>query len=188
MNTPYLWFPPEDYPQSILGSCNYQSSPDRVIFIEGKPLTERILTPSFQFTAPLSRVAKLDILPNTIGVPLISQRVASLLTEICPAEFQLIPSQIETRDAPLDGYSILNVLVEISGIDHARSSIHMLAKLNCIISIRRLRYASGAMGAHHLARDREYSPFLWVSDEVVRKFALANFRCYEFKPPEAIHP
>ena len=188
MNPPHLWFPPEDYSQSILGCYNDENAPSSLSFIRAMPILETIGLPSFKFAAQRSRLVRYDVLPNTIGVPLISPRVAALLANICPAEFQLIPCKIHTADAPIEDYSLLNVLVEISGIDHAHSSLLMFPKDNCIISVKRLRYATGAMGRHHLAREREYHPFLWVSDEVVQKFALAKFKGYEFRPPEAIHP
>jgi hypothetical protein len=187
MNTPYLWFSPEDYSQKILGSYDHESCPNSSTYIQGKPIKGDARVPSFTFPVSRSRLVNYDVLPNTIGVPLISPRVASLLTEICPNDFQLIPARIQAHDVPIDDYSLLNVLVEISGMDHAQSSFILVPGTKFIMSIERLRYASGAIGDHHLARERDYSPFLWVSDHIVQRFARAKFKGYAFKPPEAIH-
>jgi len=187
MNTPRLWFPPEDYPQSVLGCYDYDKSPDRFIFTEGKPIDRLAAFPILRFTASRSRLITYDVLPNNSGIPLVSPQVASLLKALCPKDIQLIPAQIEAGDFAIHDYSLLNVLTKISGMDHSLSSFVLVPGTHCITSIERLRYADGAMGNHDLAREREYSPFLWVSDRIAKKFAHANFKGYVFKPPEAIH-
>jgi hypothetical protein len=127
-------------------------------------------------------------MPNNINVPLISQRVSSLLAALCPDEFQLIPAVIQTLDAPITGYCLLNVLAEISGMDHARLRFILIPGLQDIMQVERLHYAAGAIGKHHLAREREYQPFLWASDNLVQRFAQEKIKGCVFEPPESIHP
>ena len=54
------------------------------------------------------------------GVPLISQRLAGLLSEVARDDVQLIPAQI---DAPGNWY-VANVLPRVDAINHERSIIH----------------------------------------------------------------
>ena len=188
MKTPHLWFNPREVSERLVGSYNDEVSPDRFLFIDARPVSLGASPPSFNFVVPRSKLLKIDVLPNNISVPLISPRVASLLTEICPNDFQLVPARIYTRDLPIDDYFLLNVTAEISGMDHTRSSFKLLPGLQEIMKVEKLQYVAGSMGNHHLAREREYEPFLWASDAIVQKFAHAKFKGYRFEPPEAIHP
>jgi len=188
MNAPHLWFNPREVPEKFLGSCNDAISPDRFLFIDAKRVTLGASFPSFNFSAPRSKLLRLDVMPNNIRVPLISPRAASLLAEICPNDFQLVPASVQTRDGSIDDYFLLNVIAEISGMDHAKSSFKRLPGLPAIMKVERLRYVTGATGDHHLAREREYEPFLWASEKVVQTFAREKIKGCAFEPPEAIHP
>lgn len=175
-------------PEKLLGEYREDISPDRFLFIRAKPVEFGAPHPSFTFAAPRSRLLKLDVLPNNIRVPLISPRVASLLMELCPHDFQLLPARIKTPDASIDDYFLLNVTTEISGIDHENSILILFRGYREIMKVERLRYAAGSMGSHHLARETEYMPYLWASDVVVRAFEKEKFKGCKFQPPEYIHP
>jgi hypothetical protein len=158
------------------------------MFISGQPISVEGVGPCFAVAAPRVRLVNYDVLPNARHVPLVSPRVAHILAEICPNDIQLVPAHIRTRDVPIDDYFLLHVAAKISGIDHSRSTYSMIPGTQSIMSFERLRYAPGAMGSHHLARESEYLPFLWVSDNIVQKFTRENIKACEFAAPESIHP
>jgi hypothetical protein len=188
MNTPSLWFHPRNFPNRLMGSYDFTASPDRFIFLDGKPLEQSDARPTFHFSAQRWRLLKFGVLPNEVQVPLVSPRAASILAEFCPNDFQLFPTTIHTRDAPIDDYYLLNVVVGIYGIDHARSRSVLFPDSRGIMKLEQLRYVPGAIGDHDLAREREYEPYLWVSDNLVKIFTQEKIRGCVFEPPESIHP
>jgi hypothetical protein len=188
MKTPHLWFTPSNFPSRLLGSYDHENSPDYLSLMQATPIEETHPTPLFKFTAPQRRLAKFDVLPNSIMVPLISSKVASLLAQICPHDIQLIPARIKTSDVSIDDHFLLNVVTAISGIDHARSSVEVIRGTKHMVKVNCLRYFPRAVRDHHLARESEYCTFLWASDEVVRRFAREKIKGCAFEPPEAIHP
>jgi hypothetical protein len=188
MNTPSLWFDPHNFPTRLVGAYDYAVSPDGFLFIDGKPLEKSDARPTFHFPAQRWRVLKFDVLPNEIQVPLISPKVATLLAKVCPNDFQLFPTTIDTRDASIDDYYLLNVVVGIYGIDHTRSRSVLFPDSRGIMKLEQLRYVPGAIGDHDLAREREYEPYLWVSDNLVKIFTLEKIKGCVFEPPESIHP
>jgi len=188
MNTPRLWFTPENFPEELTPSYDHANSPNYISFIQGKALEGVTTIPCFKVAAPRSRLAKYDVFPNSIQIPLISPRVVSLLAEICPHDVQLFPAVIHTRDLPITDYSLLNVVAEVSGMDRDHSKFTMIPGFDEIMKVNKLRYLLGSMGKRHIAREREYHPFLWVSDAVVQRFAQEKIKGCAFEPPEAIRP
>jgi len=188
MSTPRLWFVPNSFPERLTPDYDSEEPFERVMFIDGRPIEEPLVVPSFSVAAPRSQLMSYDVLPNAIDVPLVSSRVASIHGQICPNDIQLLPAYIHTKDDPITNYFLLNVTANIFGIDHSQSDVSMVPGTQCIMSVNRLRYAPEAMGDHHLAREREYPPFLWVSASVMRKFAEDRIRACEFALPESIHP
>jgi len=188
MKTPHLWFEPINFPERLMGSYDHDNSPDFLSFIQGKRIAATTPPPFIKFTAPRRRLAPFGVLPNSIDIPLLSPRAASMLNEFCPNDIQLIPAKIETSEGPLDDYFLLNVLSMISGIDHAHSVVKVIPGTNHIVNVNRLRYSPGAMLDHHLAREHECHTYLWVSDELAQRFAQEKIKGCVFEPPEAIHP
>ena len=84
MNTPYLWFEPKDFSSRLMGDYDHDTSPDFLSYIQAKPVPAADAEPVFTFNAPRARLLRLDVLTNSILVPLISPRVASLLETLLP--------------------------------------------------------------------------------------------------------
>ncbi len=66
-------------------------------------------------------------------VPLINERVQSILEEIAPNEVQFFPAKVICSDGELEGYSFLNVAVEIIGIDHEKSDYDNIATIDLLL-------------------------------------------------------
>jgi hypothetical protein len=182
----YLWRIPDEYPSKLIGEYDRSSSPDRFLFLQGAALGQINGIPAFRFKSSRADLLPFDVLPNNATVPLISVRAASLLRKLCPADFQLLSAKVTTDDADLDGYAILNAVVKISAMDHAQSGFNFIPGTKQIMKVNRLRSRSGAMGVHHLARESDYPPYLWASDEVKAIFEDANIKGCAFLVPEAI--
>jgi len=184
----YLWRIPEEYPSNLIGEYDRTSSPDRFLFLQGAALRQIMGVPTFRFRSSQAELLPFDVLPNDATVPLISVRAASLLRNLCPADFQLLPAKIAADDGEFDGYSILNVVVKISAIDHAQSSFNFIPGTKQIMKVNRLRCRSDVIGTHHLARESDYPPYLWASEKVKTTFSDSRIKGCAFCDPEEMRP
>lgn len=115
----YLWNPSDNILNKEIGEYDTDCSPDRFLLKAGRKLEpeEFSAVPVVNFEIPKARALKFDCLDNNAMVPLINERVQDILEEIAPNEVQFFPARIICVDGELEGYSFLNVTVEIEGID-----------------------------------------------------------------------
>ncbi len=131
-------------------------------------------------------------------VPLINERVQSILEEIAPNEVQFFPAKVICSDGELEGYSFLNVAVEIIGIDHEKSDYDNIATIDpatgkrivtdAIAGFSYLTYKPGCMGKHPLARDKEYHSNLLVSEKLKIIFDKEKITGVWLVRPEEFYP
>jgi len=75
----------------------------------------------------------------------------------------------------------------VSGICHQESDYAMITGTSAIRSFRRLAYRSDALQNHHIAREKEYEPFLLVSETVKELFEKNKIKAVDFvKPSDAV--
>jgi hypothetical protein len=165
----YLWDIPNEYPEKLIGEYDRENSPDRFLFKKGELLPEDIGRPTFKFDADIAELKKLDDLSNNAMVPVISDRLASILIEVASKDIQLIDIVIKAKDGELEGYKLLNIINKVIGIDKSQSKFTFVPGTDQIMSFRYLKYKDGCLGEHALARDEEYSSNLIVSQALVEK-------------------
>lgn len=177
-NMIYLWEFPESVLNKEIGEYDRGCSPDRFLLKTGRRLDSKEFSPIpiVDFEVPKKRLLKFDCLANNAMIPLVNERVRGILEKIAPHEVQFFPAIARCADGELEGYSFLNVTVEIVGIDHEKSiyshlqTIDPVTKkkivLDVITSFTYLTYQSGCMGEHPLARDKEYHGNLLISEKL----------------------
>lgn len=181
----YLWKSPDSILNKEIGEYDTDRSPDRFLLIESRMLSseEFSAVPVVNFEIPKARALKFDCLVNNTRVPLINERVQEILEEIAPNEVQFFPARVICVDGELEGYSFLNVTVEIEGIDKEKT---IWTKSMC--GFHYLTYKKGCMGAHPLARDKEYHSNLLVSEKLKIIFDKEKIKGVWLVPPEEYYP
>ena len=119
----YLWQVPEGTLNKDIGEYDRTCSPDRFLLREGRKLDLKEFSPMpvVYFETPQNRVLKFDCLDNNARIPLVNQKIIDILEDVAPREVQFFPARVICSDGELEGYSFLNVTVEIVGIDKEKS-------------------------------------------------------------------
>lgn len=187
---PYLFRNPDDYPDELDGVYDEETSPDYFHLRStayGSPSEQN---PVVRYSALQVRLRQFDVLPNTIGIPLVSPRVLEVLMRFCPNDLQGVKASINTRDGIVDGFSFLKVLTEVHAIDMEKSAYVLIRGTSHPRKFNRLVLKRDALGDHHFARDPNYGSYVFVSDEVKTLFDSAGWKSYDnpFKRPEEVHP
>jgi hypothetical protein len=184
----YLWETSDEFGDEMVGEYLVEKSPDRFLFRQGKPFDQAGLTPSFKFTSEAEQLAILDMLPNNALIPLVSSRMAKMLMEICPQDIELVPSEVSASGKRLAGFSIVNVLFSMAGIDHENSRYVYIPGTKQIMKFNRLRLKPNALGSHDLSRDIEYRAFIFASEKIKKILESERVKGCTFVPPESLRP
>ena len=181
----YLWKFPENTLNKEIGEYDRACSPDRFLLLASRKLQKAEFSPVpvVHFEVPQKRLLKFDCLANNGMVPLINERVQSILEEIAPNEVQFFPAKVICSDGELEGYSFLNVAVEIIGIDKEKTVYDRSG-----YGFNYLTYKKGCMGEHPLARDKEYHSNLLVSEKLKIIFDKEKITGVWLVRPEEFYP
>lgn len=168
----YLWRIPEEYPEKLIGRYERERSPDRFLFRQGKPIKDDLLlsTPIIKFEVTESQLKKYDCLVNSSMIPLVSPKLAALLSKLAGKDIELIDANVECVDGEFEDYKILNVTHLIKGIDHELSKYTKMKQADAILGFKRLVHKPGCLKDYHLARDEEYKGHLLVSQSIFEAF------------------
>lgn len=163
----YIWKIRDDYPESLIGEYDRERGPDRFSYKQGKGLDAvPVSPPAFRFNASKNAIRVLDDLANNAMVPLVSSRVAAILSEACPSDVQLIPAEVVCKDGVLDGYSIVVVKNRVRGLDHEKSKYKCMPGMKAIMRFESAVYREDCLGSLGMARDDEYLSNLLVSERI----------------------
>lgn len=177
----YLWNDPENVPNKAIGEYDKISSPDRFLLKASRKLNLKEFSPmpEVHFEIPQIKAIKYDCLSSNAMVPLINERVQDILEDLAPNEVQFFPAKVICSDGELQGYSFLNITVEIEGIDHDKTIYDQSG-----FGFKYLTYKPGCLGKHPLARDKEYRGNLLVSQKLKNIFDKENVTGVWFVTPE----
>lgn len=166
----YKWTIPEKYKNRYIGEYDRDHSPDSYWLTKGMVLGEFIPTPHVYFETSKQNIMQFDCLPNNSLIPLVNERVKTLLEKLAAADVQFFPAKITCTDGTLDGYFFLNITHLILGIDHKKSVYTKMTTVDAISGFHYLTYKPDCMGEHDLARDQEYESHLLVSEKIKNVF------------------
>jgi len=159
----YIWRIHDHYPESLIGDYDRKNGPDRYLLKKGQRLSEELGTWTFEFKGPISRLQKFDDLANNAMTPLVSPRLAEILTTIASKDIQLIPTEIHARNGIIEDYQLVNVTAMVPAVNKELSEFKFIPESDAILSFRKLTLTDGCMGENNLARCAEYNSFLLVA-------------------------
>ncbi|MBU1927345.1 MAG: DUF1629 domain-containing protein [Pseudomonadota bacterium] len=178
----YLWFDPLDYPEERLGRYEREISPDQFLLRRGKKLeVNEFSEPTVTFRFPRKTMLQYDCLCNGSGLPLINDRIKTVLENIAPNDVQFFKAKVICSDGALEGYQFLNVTNKVVGMDREKSRYE---DNGMYTSFTYLTYKPNCMGEHLIARDAEYLGHILVSEELKKVFDTERFTGIRLVRPE----
>jgi len=170
----YMWEIPESYPHKLIGEYDREHSPDRFLFLYGKPLarSEVSTTPIIKFEVSKNKLTPYDCLPTNTSSPIVNNRLAALLLEHAENDIQLFDVKIECTDGELEGYKLVNITHMMKGMDYEQSiykTIDLPDDESMIALISKLVLRPDCMGTYQLMREEE-SENLLVSQRLYDVF------------------
>ncbi len=184
----YLWRIPDEYPERLVGKYLSNQSPDPFAFRRGSLASLNFPPPRIDFNATPQQLSTFDVLVNDSTIPLLSERAAQVITKNWAEDVQIIDAQVMAKGHSLSGYKLVNITHLVNCVDHHESDCVFMKNADQILKFNRLRLKLDEMGTHHLAREAEYPPFLYVSHKVKEVFDMMRWKGYSFIPPESVHP
>jgi hypothetical protein len=115
----YIWQMPDDYPEKLIGVYDKSRSPDRFLLKAGKPVD--IDETYLRFNAKGAVLREVDDLATSAMVPLVSRRVAEVLSRLASDQVQLVTARIETLDEDILDYKFVVATRQVKAIDHEAS-------------------------------------------------------------------
>lgn len=138
---------------------------------------------------------KYDFIPNGSGSPLVSKKVVDKLNELCPDEFQAIPAKVGKEDKVTGEYIpfniecyLLNLLKYVDCVDRERSTCYMFSDPpGAIRGVKKLFFLPNCIQGYMMARAKDLSTLIIVSQEFAKIFAAPNYYGGYFKTPEELY-
>lgn len=178
-----LWRISNRIPSSCIGEVVDDNSWDRLAFQCGEEVSLASVCPvTFAFGAKVARLSKLDDLPNSAYVPLVSSVLAEWLQKHCGGVVQLIPTILRANDGHLDDYKLLNITCRVSALDRSKSRFKYIPGTEQILSFTHVSYLQHCVDDLLLARSTDYLPHLLVAEALVDSMKRDGFSVDAFCP------
>lgn len=184
---PLIWEIPDRYPEHAIGEYDHTCSPDRFLFLQGR-LLEELPAATIKFGLKSDRLRTFDCLAHSGMIPLVSERLVSILAQTCPEDVQLFPAVVRAGDAEVAGYSLVNATRQVAAVDYADSSFVQIPGTKAVMKFNRLRHRPEAFEGIHIARERDYHSHLLVSEYLADELLRAGCTGLQFSHPEKVHP
>ena len=184
----YIWQIHDSYPELMIGEYDRKNGHGRFLLKKGQRLGDEIGPWRFTFQALVANLRKLDDLANNTLVPLISPRLAKLVLAITDQDAQLLPVEIDASDGTIREYRLLNVLAQLPAVDRSVSEFSLIPGSNEVMKFRKLVLLEGCLGDHQLARCKEYSSYLLVSDKMASPMLDSQMAGMQMTLPQNIKP
>lgn len=139
----YLWWITERVKNKEIGIYDSSVSPDHYVLYRSKRLNPTEFNPVLRVNFDISkeRVLKFDNLANNKSIPLVNQRIKSILEEIAPEEVQYFHAKVVCSDGILeDSYYFLNATHAIMCLNHEQSIYTKMIGDDGIFCLSRLVY------------------------------------------------
>jgi len=179
---PFLYRNQERIPQKYYAVYDKIRSPDLYDLRRGekwppspevRTFDKDVLHPPYRFYFDVEGDSegflKYDCPANTSGSILVNERALELLQRVCPDDFEAFDAVIQTRDAVLENYKIINILKLVDCIDLEKSWCRYFESGN-LRSVENLIIKEHCMEGVNLARDKNLHSLILFSPELVKAF------------------
>jgi len=180
----FLWETPDNYPERLIGTYDRSTSPNRFLFRQGCPLPPLDSCPTVHFDCAARDIGSFDDLANSAMIPLVSERIQTILMTHAGADVEFVDIRIITRNGELSGYRLLNATNCVKAINHSASKYSLIPGTTSIMGFRELAVLPHALGTHALAREAEYKSHLLVSDVLAERLLALKPRQFGLFRPE----
>lgn len=185
---PFLWQIPDGYPEEAIGDYDREASPDRFLLRKACGLGGSFGVATVRFKVSGDALREFDELPNSSMTPLVSERLKSLLSGVCPLDVEFLPTNVIAANGRLSGYSLLNVVHAVKATNLSQSAVVPIPGTQAIMKFNRLRLLEGCMGEHQLARNADYLSHILVGDGLAKEMLREKISGVRLAVPEEIHP
>ena len=157
----YLWRPARDYPERLI------VSPDEDCFDQSRfrlaVAVDSTKPPRFISGEPIVHFQKMDYIPNLAQLPLISASATEAVMELCPNDIQLVGATIVCSDGEMECF-VVNPLTAVAAVDWELSKHVNIPGTEEVMLFKRLELRPNALGECHIARLKEFPPYVLVSE------------------------
>jgi len=164
----YLWEVPDCWPERLIGEYDRAKSIDRFALKQGEAISSEAGI-TIQFACKSDDLIKLDNLPNSALIPVVSCRLANLLSDQAPEDCQLVEVDIVSVDGHVDDYVAVVATKSVPVLDRYRSRFTLVPDTDEVMGIQELVCRKEGLQGLSIARDTQYLPNLFVSDELGTK-------------------
>ncbi len=168
----YLWKIPDDWPEELIGKYVRSESIDRFELTQGTSIAPNSPV-VLSFDVPKSNLTCLDDLPNTSMVPVVNSRIADVLWSCASEDCQLLSTRVETSDGVISGFWTVVATKKLPIMDLRRSVFSVIPGTESVMGIQNLVCNKDPLCNAQMARDIQYLPNLFISDELYS--AIAGF-------------
>lgn len=170
-----------------IGEYDRYRSPDRFLYKRGVRIDPQPMS-YYSFNIKASELRKLDDLPNTASVPLVSPKLAAFLKERAGEVCQFMPTTIIAADGEIDDYQIVVITQKIDIVDYEKTKVLTMDDVGSktfvygydFIRLRDIPIP------HHLARDIHCKSKLYIDEELKDAILNAGFDVRGFYKPEEL--
>ena len=161
----YLWEIPNDWSERLIGEYDRSQSIDRFELRGGRAIDpeSRVV---IRFRCPRSKLSKLDDLPNSSRIPVVSPRLADVLRAHASDECQLIPARVIASGGDLDDFRVVVATKSVPLLDRDRSEYTLIPGTTAVMGVERLVWREEGLGDLAMARDAERMSSLVVSEDL----------------------
>ena len=138
----------------------------------------------FAYQGQICDLSQYDYYPNSIRVPLVSQRGLERVAHLCEKEVQIVESLILCADGIIPCF-LLNSLKTFRCVDWNRSNVMYISGTNQILKFNLMRLLSGFPDCH-VVRLEEAVSYVLVTPEFRRAFG--SCASCEFLLPAEVLP
>ena len=177
-----LWSIPSGWPNKQIGEIEKKKGTHYINFSIGKMLNaNEIVSPTFVFKC--NKKNMYDVLPNSGLLPLVSERVISLLLPKFGDSFQFFPADVWNKGVNITGYYIINITKTLHIMDLKKSKYSTMKSLGYpgkILEIERAVYKDDNLGIYGIVRNADYHQDILVDDKIIEIFKENKIKGVEF--------
>jgi hypothetical protein len=176
----WLWRNPNTLAQTRMGEYIKDSGTDAYDLIDGIVIEpSKVDAPKVVFRCDEKYLT--DVLPNSVSLLIVSEKVLAILKEMCPVDFQSFDANIYVKEKKIDGYYLLNVTNKVEIIDKTKSIFTLMKHSNTILRFEKIVYKVDELIDHDIVRNADYLPHVLVSDRLKEAFKRAKIKGVEFR-------
>ncbi|PWU06493.1 MAG: hypothetical protein C5B43_01730 [Verrucomicrobia bacterium] len=180
----YLWDAPRNYPNKWIGIYNRELSPNRFMFFDGKFIKEKLSKSIIDFECSKEELEKFGSIDTTTGSPIVREGVLEICFDLFKDQIQSFEVELRTKNGILTNYKLINILNLVEGVNFEESICKYLRDKKTLYGYEYLVLKENCLGNLNIARLKETSSHILVSEKVKERFEKHKIKGARFIEPE----